>query len=68
MSQTITTAARPRYVTLTEAALTLSVSERTIRRLIAKGDLRAWRVGGQLRIPAAELDAPGEPVGGGHAA
>jgi excisionase family DNA binding protein len=37
-------------------ARALDVSESTVRRLIDRGDLRARRVGAQLRITRAELE------------
>ncbi|BDD83623.1 hypothetical protein TPB0596_33860 [Tsukamurella pulmonis] len=40
-----------------QVAEALGVSESTVRRLIAEGDLKAVRVGKRLlRIPASELD------------
>ncbi len=46
------------------------VSTRTIRRYIASGDLRAWRVGanGTIRIDVADLEKMLRPVGGGSGA
>mgnify|MGYP003140991412 CR=1 FL=1 len=38
-----------------EVAERLNVSPRTIQRLVKAGKLRAYRVGGQLRIPEAAL-------------
>lgn len=35
----------------------LGVSERTVRRLIAGGELKAHRIGGSLRISEADLRA-----------
>jgi excisionase family DNA binding protein len=43
-------------LSLKEAAERLNVSERTIRRLIANRELRAARVGNQLRIDADQLE------------
>jgi excisionase family DNA binding protein len=46
-----------RAVTVRAAAIRLSVDEKTIRRLIAGGQLRAVKVTGKaLRIPGSELD------------
>lgn len=39
-----------------EAARLLGVSERTVRRLVASGQLRAVTVGGIVLVPRAELD------------
>ena len=39
-----------RLLTASEVAAWAHVSERTVRRAIARGDLRAGRAGGQLRI------------------
>ena len=41
--------------TIKEVATYLKVSERTIQRLIKSGQLRAYTVGGQRRIPPAAL-------------
>lgn len=43
------------YLTLTEVAARLSVSERTIRRRIEKGEISADKVDGKLVIPAESL-------------
>lgn len=40
-----------------EAAEALSLSERTVRRMIARGELRVHRFGRAVRIPAAEVQA-----------
>jgi excisionase family DNA binding protein len=42
---------------LCEVADELAVSERTVRRLIGRGELPALRVGGQIRVERSELDA-----------
>jgi excisionase family DNA binding protein len=47
-----------RFLTIREAAELLTVHENTIRNLIARGDLKAERIGkGIIRIRQAELDA-----------
>lgn len=46
-----------RLVSLAEAAQDLSVSVKTIRRRIADGTVRAYRVGRLIRIDADELRA-----------
>jgi len=44
-----------RSVSLQEAAQTLRVCARTVRREIARGKLYAIKVGSRIRIPVAEL-------------
>lgn len=61
----------PALVTLSTAARLLDLSERTVRRLIADGTLRARRIGHRtLRIEAASIAEAGVPVtaytGGGE--
>lgn len=46
-----------RLLTIGEAAEYLSVSERSIKRLIARGDLPCIRVGNALRFAFADLEA-----------
>jgi excisionase family DNA binding protein len=48
-----------RYVSLTEAADYLSVSPRTVRRMISRGELRGYRVGnaGLLRVDMGEVQS-----------
>ena len=61
-----------RWLTQDEAAEYLNVTTRTIRRMIAAGDLPASRLGKRmLRIDAADLDGllrPIPTVGGGRIA
>lgn len=45
------------YYTLAEVAFYLHVSARTVRRMIASGDLPASKVGGSVRIDPADLSA-----------
>ena len=50
-----------------EAAAILKVSSKTVRRLLAQGDLKAVRVGRLVRIPSSEIDrliAGGDASGG----
>lgn len=48
----------PDYLTVTEVADRFRVDNRTIRRLIDRGDLPAVRVGDRsLRVPTAAVDA-----------
>jgi len=48
---------RQAYATIDEAAATLRVSERTVRRWIARGALAARKVGGTVRVPREALSA-----------
>ena len=43
--------AQPQFITIADAAARLGVSEKTIRRWIARGKLAAVRAGSQIRIP-----------------
>lgn len=40
----------PPLLTLSEVSTTLRISEKTVRRMIGRRELRAFRVGGQLRV------------------
>jgi excisionase family DNA binding protein len=51
-----TAAPRSLFLTVSETAQELRVSEKTVRRLISKGELPALRVGGQVRVDPVELD------------
>ena len=42
-------------LTLREVSATLRVSEKTCRRMIGRGELRAFRVAGQLRVTRDSL-------------
>ncbi|MGB9886210.1 MAG: helix-turn-helix domain-containing protein [Moorellales bacterium] len=44
-----------------EVAEMLKVNERTVRRWVRAGQLRAYRFGRQLRIPATALEDFGRP-------
>jgi excisionase family DNA binding protein len=51
------------YESLAAAAERLAVHERTIRRMIARGEITGYRLGGHLiRVDPAELDAAMQPV------
>ena len=51
-------ARKPRYVSLALGAETLGVSERTIRRMIANGLIKGYKIGPRLvRIDLNELEA-----------
>ncbi|MBK1716356.1 helix-turn-helix domain-containing protein [Thiocystis violacea] len=43
-------------LTLNEAGESLRVSGRTVRRLIASGQIRSTRVGGSVRVSRVELE------------
>jgi excisionase family DNA binding protein len=45
-----------RLMTIADAAETLAVSPRTVRRLIDQGALTATRVGRQIRVHPADLN------------
>ena len=63
MSLTITDPYRSEFITVTEAAEELRVSERYIRKLIANGDISAVKVGSHLvRIRRASLEEILRPV------
>lgn len=52
------------FVGIPEAATYLDVTPKTIRRMIARGELQAWRLGKRLiKIRAADLDALMTPIG-----
>jgi excisionase family DNA binding protein len=56
------------YVGITEAATYLDVTQKTIRKLIAAGDLPAYRLGTHvLKVKIADLDAVLKPVPSGAA-
>lgn len=46
-----------RYLRVVEAARMLSVHPRTVARMIARGDIRATKVGGSYRIRLADVEA-----------
>ena len=48
---------QPPFLSLPEAAEWLCVSRSTVKRLIAKGDLEAIRVGARRKVPASSLSA-----------
>lgn len=55
--------AADRFVGLSEAADYYGISQRSIRRLIAEGQLPAYRVGKrQIRIKVSDLDALATPI------
>ena len=63
----ISTSTKTRVFRVDEAAAILKVSSKTVRRLLARGDLKAVRVGRLVRIHSSEIDrlfAGGCPIGG----
>lgn len=58
---------KPRYRSIADSALYLGVHQRTVRRKVATGELKAYRFGerGDIRIDQADLDALLTPVAGG---
>ena len=71
----VTGSRRQPFMTVAEAAAMLRVSEKTTRRLIARGDLKAVRIGRSVRIHFSELEnliagggarASGSGGGGGN--
>ncbi|HWT50010.1 MAG TPA: helix-turn-helix domain-containing protein [Mycobacterium sp.] len=51
------------YVGITDAATYLDVTQKTIRKLIANGELQAYRLGNHvLKVRIADLDAVLRPV------
>lgn len=53
----------PKYLSLTDAALRLDVSVRTVRRHIANGNLPAFRLGSRLiKVRADDVDALMRPI------
>lgn len=60
-------ATRPTYLSLADAAAEIGVSTRTMRRMIAAGDLRAHRPAGRqgIRIRTDDLAAAMRPIPSG---
>jgi excisionase family DNA binding protein len=56
------------YFTIAEVAELFNISTKTVRRLIARGELRAVRIGGKHLIPATEVARLQESVEAGHGA
>ena len=59
---------RPEAVSIRIAAVLLSVSHSTVRRLLRRGDLRPVRIGRSLRVLRRSIDAIVEGRGGEHVA
>lgn len=51
-----------RYVSIAEAAQRARVSRDTIRRMIADGQLPAYRFRGQVRIAVEDIDKAMRPI------
>jgi excisionase family DNA binding protein len=53
----------PRLETIQQAARRNSISTDTVRRLIARGELKAYRLGNRIvRVDLAEVDALFRPI------
>jgi excisionase family DNA binding protein len=47
----------PKYLTLSEAAIYCSLSERTLRRAIARGEISHYKPCGRVLVGIEDLDA-----------
>ena len=58
---------RPTYLTLRQTAEWLSVSSRTVRRLIERGELPGYQLGKRkiIRVKWEDVEALLEPIGHG---
>jgi excisionase family DNA binding protein len=64
----MTQATDKKNLTLKEAAEWYGVSERSLRRRIDDGSLRAWKIGPRsIRVAAADVEALARPVPAAHA-
>lgn len=55
------------WVPIAHAAAARAVSIKTIRRMIARGEIEARRFGPRLiRVSLASLEQAGQPIGGGR--
>jgi len=62
-TQSNTVTLERRYASLAQAADWYGMSQRSLRRMIAEGELRAYRVGKrQIRIRVSDLDALAKPI------
>ena len=50
------------FETLTHEAKRVGVSEKTLRRRIASGELPAYRIGTRIRLKPADVDALLRPI------
>ncbi|WP_409485128.1 excisionase family DNA-binding protein [Arsenicicoccus dermatophilus] len=63
MPRNATTAPRPRYMTLQEAAIDTGFTVKTLRRWISDGRLPAYRFGGRvIRVRPEDVDALARPI------
>jgi excisionase family DNA binding protein len=46
----------PRFISLRTVANELGISWRTVRKLVAEGELPAVRIGGVLRVPRSAME------------
>lgn len=61
---TIAPRSATQFATIREAQEVTKLSRHTIRRMIERGELKARKVGRQIRIPWSALDEIGTPLGG----
>lgn len=60
---------QPTFITIADAAELLGVTDRSIRKWIAEGRLRGYRVGRHIRVDVADVYAFARPIPtGGDAA
>jgi excisionase family DNA binding protein len=53
------------YCGVAEAAIYLDITEKTVRKMIARGELPAYRINPRtIKIKIADLDALGQRIGG----
>ncbi|WP_186626603.1 helix-turn-helix domain-containing protein [Rhodococcus sp. BP22] len=53
-----------KLISISAAAAELGVCDRTVRRYLASGRLKGYRVGGRMiRVDAAQLDLALSPIG-----
>lgn len=50
------------FLTLKETAQHTKASEKTLRRMIARGELKAYKFGRQIRIKPADIEKALKPV------
>ena len=54
------------YCGVAEAAIYLDITEKTLRKMIARGELAAYRINPRIiKIKLADLDALGQRIGSG---
>ena len=52
----------PEFLTLAQAAELLQVSDKSMRRMVQRGDIRAFKVGPHFRFKRADLERALKPV------